>query len=158
MYVEKKTHHKSEGKNVQHNTDRLECSNRYKHQISHLTCMHLSRTKKFSFYDLFLVSCWGGRHAAFCLFDFQRAKSECGYHFHFPPLPPMWMSPRMRYLPPLHTVNVPSCRTNPAQSVGPQPIQIGWDWRKHILAVLLKTDDDRIKCMLHGWNFSTTTF
>lgn len=38
-------------------------------------------------------------------------------------------------IPPLHTFNVPSCRTNHARSVGPQPIVVSWDRRKHILAV-----------------------
>lgn len=38
-------------------------------------------------------------------------------------------------IPPLHTFNVPSCRTNHARSVGLQPIVVSWDRRKHILAV-----------------------
>lgn len=72
-----------------------------------------------------------------CLLRMQKKKKknkerEHGYHFHLPPLPPMWMSPWLRYLPSLHKVNVPSCRTNPAQSVGPQPIQRFPDWRKHV--------------------------
>lgn len=53
-------------------------------------------------------------------------------YFHFPTLPPMWKFPRLRYLPRLHTVNVPSCMTNTVQSVGPQPIQSCSDWRNHI--------------------------
>lgn len=59
-----------------------------------------------------------------------------GCVFGVPPLPPMWISLTPRFLPPLHTLNVPSCRTNPAQSVGQQLIEIRWDCEKHILSVL----------------------
>lgn len=62
-----------------------------------------------------------------------------------------------RYLPSLHKVNVPSCRTKPAQSPGPQPIQrfspIGestfWQfvsgWTCDFYAC-------RIGCAYHGWH------
>ncbi len=46
MSLEKRAHHKSKGKNLQHNTDRLVCSNRYQvPSLVILSCMQQYRTK-----------------------------------------------------------------------------------------------------------------
>lgn len=47
----------------------------------------------------------------------KKGKKPAWIPFLLPPLPPMWTSPWLRWLPSLHKVNVPSWRTNLAQSV-----------------------------------------
>lgn len=103
--MEKKSHHESDGKTSRGRTDHSVC-----------------------FYRRQLRSCFlgGGGHCidSCCrpllvrhLSMRKKGKKPAWIPFLLPPLPPMWTSPWLRWLPSLHRVNVPSCRTNLAQSV-----------------------------------------